>query len=117
MATNWQNYELVLVDENSKTSEVTGEDMGFKARHVAPVSKMIHGELVWWTPYYGGYETVKVTFLGTTDDAIRLQLHNGYTFEKELKPGEEWASGWYEFGTWSHYVTIRLQEKEDLRQQ
>lgn len=113
MAVNWKNYQLLLTDTDSKECEVTGRDMGGTATHQCPVSAMKENEQVVWKPRYGGYEAVTVTFLGTDDETIHLRLHSGFDFNKDLKPDEEWESGWYSFGTWSHYVKIKLQKIEE----
>lgn len=108
MAVNWKDYGLVLEATDSKECEVTGRDMGGTSTHLCPISQMAENKQVDWTPQYGGYNAVKVTFLGVDDESVRLRLHSGYDFDKSLKPGEEWSSGWYSFGTWSYHVKIRL---------
>lgn len=117
MAVEWKKYELVLEESDSKECEVTGRDMGGTQTHVCPVAKMKKNSNVMWEPAYGGYHAVKVTFLDTDDEAVHLHIYNGYDIDKYLKPGEEWNSGWYSFGSWNYYVAIRLKKTashEDL---
>lgn len=110
MAINWKDYKLVLIDESKKECEVTGRDMGGIENHECPVDKMKAGEQVMWTPGYGGYQTVDCKFQGADDEGIHLIIHSGYDIQKTLKPGEEWSSGWYSFGTWDYIVKIRLEK-------
>ena len=113
MATNWNDYELVLEASDSKECEVTGRNMGGTNTHVCPVSKLKENEQVRWEPSYGGYHAVKVTFLSTDDTAIHLSIDIGFPSEQSLKPGEEWRSGWYSFGSWDYHVALKLQKKTE----
>ena len=115
MATNWNDYELVLEATDSKECEVTGRSMGGSNTHVCPISEMKENELVRWEPSYGGYDAVKVTFLSSDDTAIYLDIDNGYSSKRSLKPNEEWRSGWYSFGSWDYHVTLKLRKKQDRR--
>lgn len=112
MAINWNEYELVLEATDSKNCEVTSRDMGGVAVHSCPISKMKAGEQVPWEPSYDGYESVKVVFLGA-GEAVHLCLYNGYEFNKDLRPGETWESGWYSFGSWDYHVALKLQKKTE----
>lgn len=110
MALKIEDYELALIASDQKECEVTGRDMGGTETHVCPLNKMEAGKMVVWEPSYGGYGSVKVTFLGVDDEAVHLSIYNGYDSDKDLKPGEEWNSGWYDFGSWSYHVKIKLQK-------
>lgn len=113
MAINWNEYELVLEDSSSKECEVTGREMGGTTENTCPVSTLMSGDgHPRWSNNYGGYGSVRVIFLRTDDEAIHLRIHNGYDFEKSLKPGEEWSSGWYDFGSWSYHVKLYLRKIE-----
>lgn len=112
MAINWKEYELVLEASNSKECEVTGRDMGGTSTHTCPVSKLVEGEVVPWEPGYGGYESVEFKFEGTDDEAVHLTIYRMYHIHQALKPGEEWSSGWYGFGTWDYKAVVKLRKIE-----
>ena len=109
---NWNDYELVLKASDSKECEVTGRDMGGDSEHVCPIGKMEKDQWVEWTPEYGGFDTVKVTFLGTDGESVLLNIYKSYNRRVALKPGEEWKDNWCS-GEWSYHVKIWLREKED----
>ena len=114
MAVNWKEYELVLKASDSKTCEVTGREMGDTVIHVCPVSKMKKDKQVVWEPSYGGYDTVKVTFIDTDDEAIHINIYQHYNRETSLKPGEIWRDSWWS-GEWGYHVEIMLRKKESHR--
>lgn len=111
MAVNWKEYELVLKTSDSKTCEVTGREMGDTVIHVCPVSKMKKNKEVVWEPSYGGFDTVKVTFIDTDDEAIRMNIYQHYNREVSLRPGEVWQDSWWS-GEWGYHVKIMLRKKE-----
>ena len=110
MKINWENYELVLLATDHKECEVTGRDMGGTTTHVCPISKMVENKQVTWEPDYSGYQSVGVTFLGADDEVVRFRIYNGYNSNHDFKPGDEWSSGWYDFGSWSYHVKLKLQK-------
>lgn len=110
MAVNWKEYELVLKASDSKTCEVTGHEMGDTVIHVCPVSKMKKNKQVVWEPSYGGFDTVKVTFIDTDDEAIHMNIYQHYNREMSLKPGEVWQDSWWS-GEWGYHVKIMLRKK------
>lgn len=110
MAVDWKNYELVLEASDRKECEVTGRDMGGTEEYTCPVCKLKENEPVPWEPSYGGYEAINVSFLRTDDEAVYLNIHSFYHSEKALKPGEDWESGWWSFGTWDYHVRITLRK-------
>ncbi len=90
--------------------------MGGATTHVCPISKMVENKQVTWDPYYGGYHSVVVTFLGTDDEVAHFRIYNSYNSDHDFKPNDEWSSGWYDFGSWSYHVKLKLQkikEKEE----
>ena len=118
MAVDWKQYELVLEEDSSKECEVTGRDMGGTDIFTCPVSDMIEGKSPKWIPQncrdsYGGYQSYTFYFLRTDEEAVYLYTDRHYRVDIILKPGEEWSSGWYDFGTWSYCVTLKLKRKEN----
>lgn len=107
---NWNEYELVLEDSSSKECEVTGREMGGTEVHTCPVSELIANEQVRWSRDYGGYGSVRVTFLSANEEGVHLNIYNGYDALYTLKIGEKWTSGWYSFGSWDYYVKIYLRK-------
>ena len=104
---------MVLEATSQKECEVTGRDMGGTDVYTCPVGKLKENEPVPWEPSYGGYDTIKVTFLHTDDEAVHLNIYNSYHIEKALKPDDQWESGWWSFGSWDYHVRIKLRERED----
>ena len=111
---NWNEYELVLEDSSSKECEVTGREMGGTEENTCPVSELIANDgTPRWSNNYGGYGSVRVTFLSADDEGLHLKIYNGYDSEYTLKIGEKWTSGWYDFGSWSYCVTLYLRKIEN----
>lgn len=120
MAVNWNDYELVLEEESSKECEVTGREMGGTNRYVYPVSELIDSDMsLRWKREdgregsYGGYQSYTFYFLRVDGDAVYLYTDKHYRVDITLHPdGEEWSSGWYDFGTWSYCVRLSLRKKQ-----
>lgn len=110
MAVNWNEYELVLEASERKENEVTGETMGDTSIHTCPVNKLVKDKLVPWEPGYGGYEVYEFTFAGVDDEAVHLVIYRWCHQNVALKPGEEWSSGWYSFGSWDFDVRVTLRK-------
>lgn len=111
MAMNWNEYEIILLDESSKECEVTGREMGGEVVNSSgPISKLVPNTPINWSNHYGGYGSVEVKFLGTENDGVVLDIYNGYHAKHTLHLGDEWTSGWNSFGTWDYFVTIYIQK-------
>jgi len=117
MAVNWNDYELVLKEESSKECEVTGRDMGGIEIYTCPVSDLIENKNPRWTPKdsnssYGGYQSYTFYFLRADEESIHLYTDKHYRQDITLKPGEEWSSGWFSFGSWDYLTSLELRKKE-----
>lgn len=117
MAVNWNDYELVLKEESSKECEVTGRDMGGIEIYTCPVSDLIENKNPRWIPQdnnssYGGYQSYTFYFLRADEESIHLYTDKHYRQDITLKPGEEWSSGWFSFGSWDYLTSLELRKKE-----
>ena len=120
MEINWNDYELVLKEESSKECEVTGRDMGGIDVFTCSVASLISNQSPKWNPKncrgsYGGYQSYTFYFLGADEEAVHLYTDKHYRQDITLKPGENWSSGWYSFGSWDYCVRLELrkiQQKE-----
>ena len=119
----WSDYLFLLVDDSSKENEVTGEMMGGERKFVSlPVSSYKAGDWIDWKPVSGGrnecsvyvksYDKEKVTL--QVFDSPDLRHHSHPSYPEFHQEGDEWSSGWYEWGYWSYCHTIRLVKKESV---
>ena len=116
MAINWKDYELVLEEESSKECEVTGRDMGGTDVFTCDVCALIGNKSPKWMPQncrdsYGGYQSYTFYFLNADDEPVHLYTDKHYRQDITLKPGEQWSSGWYSFGSWDYNVRLKLRKK------
>lgn len=117
MAINWNEYELVLEEDNHKVCEVTGDDMGGIKTFTCKIRELLKHNVPRWKPEgsysnYGGYQTYQFIFKGADDDGVHIVAYLHYHVDVVLKPGEEWSSGWYSFGEWSYHVRLTLRKIE-----
>ncbi len=107
---NWNEYELVLEDTSSKECEVTGRETGATEINTCPVSALLGNGQPHWSGSYGGYGSVRVSFISADDEGLHLNIYNGYDFPYTLKLGETWSSGWYSFGSWDYLVKLYIRK-------
>lgn len=115
---DWNEYELVLKEDSSKVSEVTGEDMGGTESFTCKISDLLKCNEPKWTREnaysdYGGYQAYVFSFKCVDDEGVHILPDRHYKTEIILKPNEEWSSGWYCFGEWSYCVRLSLRKIEN----
>lgn len=119
----WKDYLFLLIEGSSKENEVTGEEMGGKDRFVSlPLSKYKAGTWIKWKPLARGNNDCSVTVKEIDREKITLEVFNASDLSRHTHPsypefrqeGDEWTSGWYEWGSWGYCHTIRLVKKESV---
>ena len=114
---NWNEYVLLLTEHSSKKSEVTGEEMGGDYPFTSlPLSQYKPGDWIQWTKLGYSEDTCTVYCDEVSDETMKLKVYNRSDQGSHLYPhypefrqeGDEWSSGWYEWGYWSYCHTIRL---------
>ena len=121
MAINWNEYELVLEEDSDKECEVTERRMGHTETFVCPIADLKRGQSPNWIPQgnyssYAGYQTYRISFIKADKEGVHLMVSRSYSDEIILKPDEPdnmWRSGWYDFGSWSYLVTLKLRKTTD----
>ena len=122
---NWDEFVLLLTDRSSKESEVTGEQLGGEYQFTSlPLSQYKPGDWIQWTRLSDyGENHCTVYCEEVSDEMIKLKVYNRsdqsshkYPHYPEFRQdGDEWSSGWYEWGYWSYCHKIRLVKKGNLQ--
>lgn len=120
---NWDEFVLLLTECSNKESEVTGEKMGGGNQFASlPLSEYKPGNWIRWTRM-GDYGNNKCSVFceEVNDEMMKLKVYDQtnlsthkYPYYPEFRhEGDEWSSGWYEWGEWSYCHKIRLVKKEN----
>lgn len=119
----WKDFLFLLTEKSYKENEVTGEDMGGTYTFVSlPVAEYKPGEWIRWQPLDGSNVSCSVTVKGCDAEKATLQVYNASDLGHHSHPsypefrqeGDEWTSGWYDWGSWSYCHTVRLVKKESV---
>ncbi len=119
----WEDFLFLLTEKSYKENEVTGEDMGGTDTFVSlPVADYKPGEWIRWKPLDSSNESCSVTVKGCDAEKVTLQVydasdlshHNHPSYPEFRQEGDEWTSGWYDWGEWRYCHTIRLVKKESV---
>lgn len=120
----WNDYLFLLLEDSSKENEVTGDMMGGKESFVSqPVSNYKDGDWINWKPLAQSGENACSVYVKSCDkEKLTLQVfdapdrgsHAHPSYPEFRQSGDEWTSGWYDWGSWSYCHTIRLVKKESV---